>query len=218
MKIKFHDYIEYIEIIREKWGVILYALFGDVLCITIAGLFYALGIHGQQNPEFMPILLAIVFGLCGFLHLIFTLPNMAKQILQNNGLCLLHADKSGITIQPFIGGKPQRYEWQALQRIALCENLKTIELDEVSYSWNMILVILKPEAVVGKSFSDRAYAGISRAEKDLYTVSCNYPRPMQTDIANALQRLASGNVLIECYKKCVFNPKSPALLMSEETT
>ncbi len=199
-------------ITREKWGVLAFALFGDAMCIAVGSVFCILALQKTWEPAIFPLLFGIAFVAIGFSHLALIFPKLAKNVLQDDGLRVLVANKDGLTLNNVIGCQPEYHRWEDISEIILTSELKTVDTFESSYTWNVILVMLTPESLADKSFMLRVKAGITTTQSSHGYTLVNYAPAFKDDLTNLLQRFIKRSNVVKYYKKSVFNTKGDAFI------
>jgi|GEM_PF-1576995 len=191
---------------REKWGAIAYQLAIGCVCIFIAIYFYMIG--AAKAPTAFLVIFCGMFSLGGAAVLV-RLPRQAKLILSNDGAQILHANASGISLTPYLGGLPRYDAWSVLSELILADTFNVIYADGDSDSYRCrLIVVFKPDAHQKGHWLNEFGSGVAKSGEERAYLLGEYPRQSREQVHHALKRLVPNTLPIRLCRKVEFNRKS----------
>lgn len=193
-------------IYREKWGTLAFAAALGFACVAFAiGFYWLSSDHAGPSKPFL-IVFCSIFGIAG-LALLIRLPIQARQVIADNGVRIVVANRTGITLRPNFGAEEKHYTWSTVAEVVLAEKLKIVGSDETTFLWRSIVVFLSRETHKSTTWLDRLTSGMSISGKGHRYLLGSYPRSQGQAIESAIRQFAPGSVPVRFVSKAVFDTK-----------
>ncbi|MDX2220031.1 MAG: hypothetical protein SF172_13500 [Burkholderiales bacterium] len=199
---------------REKWGTLFMGLVTGLVCIGFGLGFYALVAEQAKDSRFFLGIFCAAFVLVG-IAILWRLPNQAVHMFAENGLRVLTANQTGLSISSLPGAPTQPLAWEGIQEILLAERLVLVDPDETTHTWRMVVIFVADDQLSGRGWLDRLQNAVSRSGEGRPYLLCDYSAGDGEKLATGLRRLAPGHVSIRFRQRAKFDLKAGVDTFSE---
>jgi len=192
---------------REKWGTLAFGMAMGLVCVAFGVGFFSVAYEQAGPPRPFVAILCGIFVLAGLAVLV-RLPQQSRQLFADDGMPILVANASGLTLSPNLGSEPLQLAWNGIAEIVVAEKMRIVDSDETSFLWREIVVYLSIGATGADHWWSRAKNGINLSGTDRPFVLVAFPRGQGQGVCAALRKLAPDAVQVHHEERVVFDRKA----------
>jgi len=202
-----------IAVYRTKWSAFLF-----IGLMTLGLLGFGIGFIALSSKAPAFAWFGGIFFLAG-LWFLFLLPRAMSSVANKPGVLNWSATKDGIRIC----GAGMRlstkgieegdfYPWSEVNKVVLASKWHTIDSGEKNYTWNKVLLFLKPERYTSDSLIERSRHQRANAPDGSIVVAASFPKGEAQSIKVELQQVCPSNVNVIATDKIQFDWRTRVVL------